>query len=331
MKLWKAESGEVLLSCMGPSAMVVLSPDNNFAISGDCNELMKVWSVGSGESVKTINHVQNITCITVTKDGQFTITGSEDMSLKIWETQTGKLTQVLVGHEERVSCVATADNNRHVASGSDDKDLIIWTMATGEIEKTLKGHTGFVTCVKLTCDGSALLSGSLDGTIRVWSLPSGVIIATYYMNIPVMCFQMSFDASFILVQLAQGGATPLLRLHNSPASEVNSQSQVEVDVNEDTTSALSVRPPLLQKQTSLQLSNLANRKSTSSAPEVARIKPMIQGGSKGRNQSYTEISNRESGSGGGGGGSGGGRRKNKMANLVSVPSSERLKENFSEA
>lgn len=52
------------------------------------------------------------------------------------------------------------------------------------------------------------------------------------MNIPVMCFQMSFDASFILVQLAQGGATPLLRLHNSPASEVNSQSQVEVDVNE---------------------------------------------------------------------------------------------------
>lgn len=296
MKLWKAESGEVLLSCMGPSAMVVLSPDNNFAISGDCNELMKVWSVGSGESVKTINHVQNITCITVTKDGQFTITGSEDMSLKIWETQTGKLTQVLVGHEERVSCVATADNNRHVASGSDDKDLIIWTMATGEIEKTLKGHTAPVTSVKLTGDGSALISGSMDGTLRVWSLPSGTILTTYYMNIPVMCFQMSFDGGYILVQLGQGGSSPLLRLHNSPAVEVNSQSQVEVDINEDTTSALSVRPPLLQKQTSLQLSNLSNRKSTASAPEVARIKPMIQaGGSKGRNQSYSDISNRESG------------------------------------
>ena len=52
------------------------------------------------------------------------------------------------------------------------------------------------------------------------------------MNIPVMCFQMSFDGSFILVQLGQGGSSPLLRLHNSPAVEVNSQSQVEVDINE---------------------------------------------------------------------------------------------------
>lgn len=76
------------------------------------------------------------------------------------------------------------------------------------------------------------LAGSMDGTIRVWSLPSGTILTNYYMNIPVMCFQMSFDGSFILIQLGQGGATPLLRLHNSPASEVNSQSQVEVDVNE---------------------------------------------------------------------------------------------------
>ena len=55
---------------------------------------MKIWSVGSGESVKTINHVETITCLVVTKDNHFTITGSEDMSLKIWETETGKLTQV---------------------------------------------------------------------------------------------------------------------------------------------------------------------------------------------------------------------------------------------
>lgn len=37
---------------------------------------------------------------------------------------------------------------------------------------------------------------------------------------------------------------------------------------------------------------------------------MIQGGGgKGRNQSYTDISNRESGSGGGGGGGSGGKKK----------------------
>ena len=84
----------MLLSCSGPSAVVALTPDNHLAISGDGNELMKIWSVGSGESVKTINHMDHITCLTITKDSQFTITGSKDESLKVWETKTGRLSQV---------------------------------------------------------------------------------------------------------------------------------------------------------------------------------------------------------------------------------------------
>ena len=84
----------MLLSCSGPSAVVALTPDNHLAISGDGNELMKIWSVGSGESVKTINHMDHITCLTTTKDSQLTITGSKDESCKVWETKTGRLSQV---------------------------------------------------------------------------------------------------------------------------------------------------------------------------------------------------------------------------------------------
>ncbi|XP_072165436.1 NACHT domain- and WD repeat-containing protein 1-like [Diadema setosum] len=289
MKLWVAATGEVLLSCMGPSAMVILTPDDTYAISGDRNELMKIWTTGSGESVKTINHVQVITCVTVTRDGQFTITGSEDMSLKIWETKTGKLTQILAGHDDKVTCVTTADHNRHVISGSEDSTLIVWNMSTGEIEKTLQGHTGIVTCCKMTSDGSICVSGSHDGTIRVWLVQTGVLITSFHIRQAVAGLDMSFDASFIVLQLVEGGNTPLLCLHNSPASDIKSQSQVDIDLKEESQTVLPIKPhpPLLHKQTSVHMPAVG-RKSTSSAPDTNRIK--AANNQKGRNQSYSDNS-----------------------------------------
>ncbi|XP_063968859.1 protein qui-1-like [Lytechinus pictus] len=289
MKLWLAATGEVLLSCMGPSAMVILTPDDTYAISGDRNELMKIWTTGSGESVKTVNHVQIITCVTVTRDSQFTITGSEDMSLKIWETKTGKLTQILAGHDDRVTCVATADHNRHVISGSDDSTLIIWNMSTGEIEKTIQGHTAAVTGCKMTSDGSIAVSCSLDGTVRVWLVQTGTLITSFHIRQPVAGLEMSFDASFIILRLVEGGSTPLLCLHNSPASDIKSQSQVDIDVKEESQTVLPIKPhpPLLHKQTSLHMPQVG-RKSTSSAPDANRIK--AANNQKGRHQSYSDNS-----------------------------------------
>ena len=43
---------------------------------------------------QTIAHSGPVTCIEYSADSGFTVTGSEDMSLKVWESATGKLTQV---------------------------------------------------------------------------------------------------------------------------------------------------------------------------------------------------------------------------------------------
>lgn len=76
----------------------------------------------------------------MTYDGQTIITGSQDMSLKVWEVATAKLTQVLVGHEGSVTCAATAPlNSSTVISGSQDFNLIVWDMTTGTDLFTLSG------------------------------------------------------------------------------------------------------------------------------------------------------------------------------------------------
>ena len=75
-------------------------------------------------------------------------------------------------------------------------------------------------------------TGSRDGTVRVWAVPSGALITAFHMNIGVEDLQMSFDASHIVVRLQEGGCAPLLCLHNSPAADIKSQSQVDIDFRE---------------------------------------------------------------------------------------------------
>lgn len=79
--------------------------------------------------------------LVITVDSLFVITGSRDMSLKVWQATGGKLAQVLVGHSDAVTCVAVSVANKtQVISGSKDCNLIVWDIHTGEEIHTLAGH-----------------------------------------------------------------------------------------------------------------------------------------------------------------------------------------------
>ena len=57
---------------------------------------LSIWSVSDGELVKSISHSKAITCIAYSRDSQYVTTGAKDTSLKVWDTSTGKLTQVII-------------------------------------------------------------------------------------------------------------------------------------------------------------------------------------------------------------------------------------------
>jgi len=55
---------------------------------------LKLWKANDGTRVHTIGHSGRISCVAFSRDSLYVVTGSEDMSLKVWEAATGKLTQV---------------------------------------------------------------------------------------------------------------------------------------------------------------------------------------------------------------------------------------------
>lgn len=60
---------------------------------------LKIWNIINEEASYArakLTHNDAITCLTLSADGKFALTGSHDNSLKLWEVSTGYLTQVWI-------------------------------------------------------------------------------------------------------------------------------------------------------------------------------------------------------------------------------------------
>ncbi|RWS11910.1 hypothetical protein B4U79_00657, partial [Dinothrombium tinctorium] len=221
-KLWQADTGNQLIVVQKQNCKVKLFGNIVFSISGKNDNSVRFWSIYEPESEKVVSHTEPINCYTVTHDCQTIITGSQDMSLKVWEVSTGKITQVLVGHEESVSCVATAPfNPSMIISGSQDCNLIVWDMTTGSEMFTLSNHTANVIDVKLSLDGTVAVSASEDNFLIVWEVAvSGRMLTLIDMHHSFTSIGASLNLNQIVVQLTNNQILPIFKLHKNPAKEM---------------------------------------------------------------------------------------------------------------
>ena len=73
-------------------------------------------------------------------DGQRLASASDDQTVKIWDSATGKELFSLKGHAGGVRSVAFSPDGQRLASASLDQTVKIWDSATGKELFALKGH-----------------------------------------------------------------------------------------------------------------------------------------------------------------------------------------------
>ncbi|KAG4301687.1 hypothetical protein PCANB_001866 [Pneumocystis canis] len=128
-------------------------------------------------------HGRNVvTCLQF--DSDKIITGSDDSSINVYDTATGRLRRKLQGHEGGVWALQYLGNT--LVSGSTDRTVRVWDIVKGECTQIFEGHISTVRClqilssanvevihngVKKMIDTSLIVTGSRDSTLRVWRLP----------------------------------------------------------------------------------------------------------------------------------------------------------------
>jgi len=123
------------------------------------------------ELVLQTGHTGSVNALALSPDGRFLVSGSEDVTLKIWDTATGNVLRTLSGHEQSVLAAAISPDGRTIASGGADASVRVWNVVTGESTKTVS-HSSAVKNVAFSDDGRRLTSLG-NNEIKVYDLASG--------------------------------------------------------------------------------------------------------------------------------------------------------------
>uniref|UniRef100_A0AC35FD48 Uncharacterized protein n=1 Tax=Panagrolaimus sp. PS1159 TaxID=55785 RepID=A0AC35FD48_9BILA len=180
---------------------------------------MNIWSLIENKlTVKTkVYHNEEIVCYCANKTGTVLVTGSMDQSLKIWQIDTGFLTQILVGHDDVVTCCCVSEDGKVVISGGQDKHIYIWDVQTGAVKRSITAKS-VISAVQITFDNSLILSADQDGWLEAWSTETSKMYSSFNTHRQISNIIVSNDASRILILLTETAQLPILCLHNTPAN-----------------------------------------------------------------------------------------------------------------
>lgn len=105
-------------------------------------------------------------------DGKTVATGSDDQTIKLWDTVTGKELRSLPGHVRGVWRVAFSPDGKVLAAVA-DKRVFLWNPATGEKIREFEAHADTIRAVAFSPDGKALATGGTDETVHLWDAATG--------------------------------------------------------------------------------------------------------------------------------------------------------------
>ena len=142
-----------------------------FCSYGQDQEPDKVTS--EARLVIQIGHTDKINSAAFSPDGKRMMTGSQDGTARLWDTQTGKELLMLQGHTKEVRAVAFSPDGQRVLTASFDSTARLWDSLTGKELLAIKGHKRYLFSAAFSPDGKHLLTGAQDGTARLWDAQSG--------------------------------------------------------------------------------------------------------------------------------------------------------------
>jgi WD40 repeat protein len=180
--LWDLANGRNLTALAGHTGKAQQSstPAETFTLIGpnDKNGRRVVewhWNIKHMEG--SVDERQaSVISMAFSSDGHTLATGSDDLTIKLWDLASGHELRTLEGHSAWVRSVAFSPDGRTLASASDDLTVKLWDVGSGRALRTMEGHTNRVMSVAFSPNDHILASGSDDGTIILWDADSGRIL-----------------------------------------------------------------------------------------------------------------------------------------------------------
>jgi len=197
VKLWDVNTGKCFRTLEGHTYSInaiAISPDGCTLATSGQDTTIRLWDISDTTGLTNsttilqnlsepyrilLGHSQRVWSLAFSPDGQVLASGSEDLTIRLWDVATGEHLKILEGHSKWVKAVTFSPNGQWLASGSFDFSIRLWEISTGQCTKTIKGHTNVVTAVAFSSDGQLLASSSYDQTLKLWDIETEKCLKTF--------------------------------------------------------------------------------------------------------------------------------------------------------
>ena len=137
------------------------------------------WQRQTHQALKTLRgHMEYVSSVAFSPDGQRIVTGSFDQTAKVWEAGSGRGLLTIKGNGARIWSVAFSPDGWRIVTGGADGTAKVWEAASGRELLRLKGHSAMIVSVAFSPDGQRVVTGSLDQTAKVWDIANGKELLT---------------------------------------------------------------------------------------------------------------------------------------------------------
>ncbi|WP_372370996.1 WD40 repeat domain-containing serine/threonine-protein kinase [Candidatus Uabimicrobium sp. HlEnr_7] len=148
-------------------------------------------------------HKSRINAIKFSKNGKTIATVSNDHTLKLWLTSTGKLHKTLRGHNAAINCLDFSTTSNLIITGSENKDSTskLWNISQNTQQTIFKHNNLDIYSVAFSEDDKLVAVGSAENVAMLWQLSKKATFNNF--RHPTTVKQLLFTGSQ-LVTVCQG-------------------------------------------------------------------------------------------------------------------------------
>lgn len=200
--LWDWKSGKIVKEFSGEGEEFNAVGMQGSTVFVSDEDTLKIWNTSGALLHKLVNLDTEINSATLSPDGKFIATATNDRVTRIWNTQSGKLIKTLKGYlndaldnglgldpesywQYNISRyvnykegIRVSPDEKYVVKAV-GKSVQLWDLNKGRVVRTFDGHENGVICFEFSRDGMHLFTGSGDKTIRMWEVSTGLEVKTF--------------------------------------------------------------------------------------------------------------------------------------------------------
>ncbi len=149
----------------GSFRRLAVSPDGHWLVGGMGDDrhpwqdnIIKRWYLNGDSITNYVGHSRQINVVEIEPNGSWFVSGSNDKTLRRWDSDTGKCLNIYTGHENSIDKVSISFDGYYLISCGDD-EMKIWEVDTGKCIRTISDTP----CAGMRIGGAiGLTSGQIE-------------------------------------------------------------------------------------------------------------------------------------------------------------------------